>query len=127
MSLFLSSLLSGVSTGCLYAFVAVGYTVVFKATGVFNLAQGDLVRLELDAEQRRDERGQGPSREHGLLEVLVGAGEAVGRPGEVGRVGEHPLEQAAQGEVDLGARVLGNDQQPRLCAANRCPFLNLRS
>jgi branched-chain amino acid transport system permease protein len=45
MSLFISAVLSGITTGCIYAFVAIGYTVVFKATGIFNLAQGDLVMV----------------------------------------------------------------------------------
>ncbi len=36
-------LFEGVSTGCIYALVALGFTVVFRASGVINLAQGALV------------------------------------------------------------------------------------
>ncbi|RHW23663.1 branched-chain amino acid ABC transporter permease [Nocardioides immobilis] len=47
MSLFLSMLLAGVLVGAIYGLVAVGYTVVFSATGVFNLAQGHLVMVAI--------------------------------------------------------------------------------
>jgi branched-chain amino acid transport system permease protein len=36
---------SGIATGCLYALVALGFVVVYKATGVLNLAQGGFVSL----------------------------------------------------------------------------------
>jgi branched-chain amino acid transport system permease protein len=37
--------LSGIAAGCLFALVALGFVVVFKATGVLNLAQGGFVTL----------------------------------------------------------------------------------
>jgi branched-chain amino acid transport system permease protein len=36
---------SGLSTGCIYAFVALGYVLCFNATGVINFAQGEYVML----------------------------------------------------------------------------------
>jgi branched-chain amino acid transport system permease protein len=36
---------SGIAAGCLYALVALGFVIVFKATGVLNLAQGGFVGL----------------------------------------------------------------------------------
>ncbi len=45
MTLFLDALAAGVAIGSLYALIGVGYTVVYNATRVFNLAQGDLVMV----------------------------------------------------------------------------------
>ena len=41
MLLFSYLLMSGVTTGALYALVALGFVVVHKATGVINFAQGE--------------------------------------------------------------------------------------
>ena len=41
MLLFSYLLMSGVTTGSLYALVALGFVVVHKATGVINFAQGE--------------------------------------------------------------------------------------
>ncbi|MHB8220433.1 MAG: branched-chain amino acid ABC transporter permease [Acidimicrobiales bacterium] len=45
--LLLSAVVTGVATGSLYAMVAIGYTVVYNATRVFNLAQGQLVMMSV--------------------------------------------------------------------------------
>jgi len=42
---FLQLLFAGVALGSLYALVALGFVVIFKATGVINFAQGGLVVL----------------------------------------------------------------------------------
>ena len=42
---YLTALITGIATGCLYALVALGYNLVYNATSVFNFAQGDLVTL----------------------------------------------------------------------------------
>ncbi len=42
---YLTALVVGVSVGCMYALVALGYNLVYNATSVFNFAQGDLVAL----------------------------------------------------------------------------------
>ena len=47
MDLFLNMLVAGIFVGAIYGLVAVGYTVVFTATGVFNLAQGHLVMVAI--------------------------------------------------------------------------------
>ncbi|RJR30920.1 MAG: branched-chain amino acid ABC transporter permease [Desulfobacteraceae bacterium] len=38
-------LISGVMTGCVYALVAIGFVVIYKASKVLNLAQGELVLI----------------------------------------------------------------------------------
>lgn len=45
MDQLLNSIAAGLAIGSVYGLVAVGYTVVFNATRIFNLAQGDLVML----------------------------------------------------------------------------------
>src|ERR1700678_4322481 len=39
---FAQTILSGASEGALYAFVAMGFSLVHRSTGVINFAQGDL-------------------------------------------------------------------------------------
>ena len=43
MGFFLETLLGGLMTGMLYALVAIGFVLIFKASGVFNFAQGAMV------------------------------------------------------------------------------------
>ena len=43
MSEFLSYLIPGIMTGFVYALIALGFVLVFKCSGVLNLAQGQLV------------------------------------------------------------------------------------
>jgi branched-chain amino acid transport system permease protein len=43
--LIASAVVTGIGIGSVYGLIAIGYTVVFNATGVFNLAQGDLVMV----------------------------------------------------------------------------------
>lgn len=45
MTPYLTALLIGLGVGGVYALVAIGYNLVFSSSGVFNLAQGDLVTL----------------------------------------------------------------------------------
>ncbi|MDZ7791699.1 MAG: branched-chain amino acid ABC transporter permease [Xanthomonadales bacterium] len=45
MDRFISLLSVGISLGCVYALVALGFVVIYKATGVINFAQGDMVTL----------------------------------------------------------------------------------
>ena len=45
MTFFFSLLINGFMTGAIYALVALGFVLVFKATGVINFAQGELVML----------------------------------------------------------------------------------
>ena len=43
MAFFLETLLGGLMTGMLYSLVALGFVLIFKASGVFNFAQGSMV------------------------------------------------------------------------------------
>src|SRR5437870_1106373 len=43
MGFFLETLIGGLLTGVLYALVALGFVLIFKASGVFNFAQGAMV------------------------------------------------------------------------------------
>ena len=45
VELYASALFAGIAVGCTYALVALGYNLVYNATGVFNFAQGDFVAL----------------------------------------------------------------------------------
>ena len=45
MTLFFQAIISGLSIGAIYALVGVGYNVIFAATRVFNLAQGQILML----------------------------------------------------------------------------------
>ncbi len=38
-------IISGLATGCLYALVALGLVIVYKASTVFNFAQGDMAMV----------------------------------------------------------------------------------
>ena len=43
MGFFLETLIGGLMTGMLYSLVAIGFVLIFKASGVFNFAQGAMV------------------------------------------------------------------------------------
>jgi len=45
VTLFWTAVVAGLAIGSIYGLVGVGYTVIFNATRVFNLAQGDLLML----------------------------------------------------------------------------------
>jgi branched-chain amino acid transport system permease protein len=45
MAFFLETLIGGLMTGMLYSLVALGFVLIFKASGVFNFAQGAMVLL----------------------------------------------------------------------------------
>ena len=45
MSQFFELLISGLSLGCIYALIAMGFVVVFKATNVVNFAHASILML----------------------------------------------------------------------------------
>lgn len=45
MAHLLQTLLAGLSTGAIYALVAIGFAIVYKATGAINFAQGEYVMV----------------------------------------------------------------------------------
>ncbi|GIT40041.1 MAG: hypothetical protein Ct9H300mP8_12370 [Gammaproteobacteria bacterium] len=42
---FLQLLISGISQGCVYGLIALGFVLIYKATEMVNFAQGDLMML----------------------------------------------------------------------------------
>ncbi len=42
MELFLQVIITGVMVGCIYALIALGWTLIYKCSGVLNLAMGEL-------------------------------------------------------------------------------------
>ena len=45
MTVYLTAFFAGLGIGSVYALVAMGYALVYSSSGVFNLAQGDIVTL----------------------------------------------------------------------------------
>jgi len=41
----LQYLLSGLSTGAIYALIGIGFSIIYNATGIINFAQGEFVML----------------------------------------------------------------------------------
>ncbi len=58
MNFFFEVLIGGLLSGVMYALVALGFVMIYKASGVFNFAQGAMVYL-------RRAVGQEVSRLHG--------------------------------------------------------------
>jgi branched-chain amino acid transport system permease protein len=52
MGFFLETLVGGLTTGMLYSLVALGFVLIFKASGVFNFAQGAMVLFAALAMER---------------------------------------------------------------------------
>src|SRR3546814_17377839 len=46
MAFFLEVLIGGLMAGVMYALVALGFVLIFKASGVFNFAQGAMVLFD---------------------------------------------------------------------------------
>ena len=42
---FLQNIVSGISMGSIYALVALGFNIIYNATGIINFAQGEFVML----------------------------------------------------------------------------------
>ena len=78
MAFFLETLFGGLMAGMLYALVALGFVLIFKASGVFNFAQGAMVLFAAMAMARFSGWAQGWfGPEHLLLAnalAFVGAG-----------------------------------------------------
>ena len=76
MGFFLETLLGGLMSGMLYALVALGFVLIFKASGVFNFAQGAMVLFAALAMARFSEwipswLGMQPGPVSILLAVIV--------------------------------------------------------
>ena len=42
---FIQYILSGLSTGAIYALIGFGFAIIYNATGIINFAQGEFVML----------------------------------------------------------------------------------
>ena len=76
MAFFLEALFGGLMVGMLYALVALGFVLIFKASGVFNFAQGAMVLFSALAMARFSEwipqwLGIAPGLLGNLLAILV--------------------------------------------------------
>ncbi len=114
MGPFLETLIGGLMTGMLYSLVALGFVLIFKASGVFNFAQGAMVLFAALTMARFAQwipqvdgpvgqaagqpaglrRGDGRDDRRGLADRAPGAGQA-GQPGRHhaadGHAGHHLL------------------------------------
>src|SRR5438874_6561064 len=43
MAYFIQLVFAGIAVGCIYALIGLGFSIIFKATGVINFAQGELL------------------------------------------------------------------------------------
>src|ERR1700709_392163 len=57
MHFFLTILISGLLAGLMYALVAIGFVLIYKASGVFNFAQGSMVLFSALTFVTLNERG----------------------------------------------------------------------
>lgn len=80
MSFFIETLAGGLLSGVMYALVAIGFVLIFKASGVFNYAQGAMVLCAALTFVTLTERGL-PGWLAGLatLAIMVGLAVAVER------------------------------------------------
>ena len=79
MAFFLETLFGGLMVGMLYALVALGFVLIFKASGVFNFAQGAMVLFSALAMARFSEwipqwLGIAPGMLGNLLAIIVALG-----------------------------------------------------
>src|SRR5512139_135668 len=70
MQFFLEVLIGGLLSGVMYSLVALGFVLIFKASGVFNFAQGALVFLAALTTVGLMERGA-PGWISGLIAVIL--------------------------------------------------------
>src|SRR5437762_9901606 len=43
MAYFIQLIFAGIALGCIYALIGLGFSIIFKASGVINFAQGELL------------------------------------------------------------------------------------
>ena len=80
MGFFLEVLVGGLLAGVMYSMVAIGFVLIYKASGVFNFAQGSLVLFGALTFVSLVERHLSPWLAFGLtLVALVAIALAIGR------------------------------------------------
>ena len=45
MTFFLQLFVTGLALGMMYALIAIGFVIIFKCSGAFNIAQGQIVMI----------------------------------------------------------------------------------
>ena len=73
MAFFIETLFNGLMAGMLYALVALGFVLIFKASGVFNFAQGAMVLFAALAGRGARRRGA-PGRGTGVFFIVPDSG-----------------------------------------------------
>jgi len=86
MSYFLETLISGLFAGAMYALVAIGFVLIYKASGVFNFAQGAMLLFSALAFVTLLEHGV-----HLVFALLLSAGLMIALAFAVERVVLRPL------------------------------------
>jgi branched-chain amino acid transport system permease protein len=103
MTQFLQLLVAGVSLGAVYALLALGFVVVFKATGVVNFAHPALLMVGVYATARL----RGVNHVPFALALLAGVGTAVALAVLVQRLLVHPM--AANSVIAVSIMTIGVD------------------
>lgn len=88
---FLEVLLGGLMSGVLYALVALGFVLIFKASGVFNFAQGAMVLFAALSLVRLMERLPLPVAFLATVAIMIGVAFAIERLVLRPLVGQHAL------------------------------------
>ena len=85
MGFFLETLIGGLMAGMLYSLVALGFVLIFKASQLFNFAQGAMVLFAALAMARLRSGSPGLGLESpvlaNLLAFAAGAGDVRSSPG----------------------------------------------
>jgi branched-chain amino acid transport system permease protein len=100
---FLQLLIGGVSLGAVYALLALGFVVVFKASGVINFAHPALLMVGAYVTARLTAAGDVPF----WLALLAGIGAAVALSLAVQRLLVHPM--AARSVIAVSIMTIGVD------------------
>jgi branched-chain amino acid transport system permease protein len=100
---FLQLLIGGISLGAVYALLALGFVVVFKASGVINFAHPALLMVGAYVTARLTAAGDVPF----ALALLAGVGGAVALSLAVQRLLVHPM--AARSVIAVSIMTIGVD------------------
>ena len=67
MDYFIQLLVSGIAAGLVYGFIGMGFAMIYRATGVVNFAQGELMMLVSRISLRRITSGGVPCASRSAL------------------------------------------------------------
>ena len=100
MQFFLEVLVGGLLAGVMYSMVAIGFVLIYKASGVFNFAQGSMVLFAALTFVSLVERGLGVLARRSaitLAAMLVLA--VLDRAGRAAPAGQPPADHAVHGDA----------------------------